>query len=162
MTGDTYRHRVNALAIIAASAFAGANMFIGTSMGVYWLSLDPLDFVTRFGPQFQRFLLTIMPLFLLTLVGLVLSARLDWQHRPARRNWSVAIGLYIVLSLITLAFHMPENLRLLAGEYTAGQADAARAYWLWGHVPRIILGFLIPVYVFRALVSGASGPARAG
>ncbi|MEM1363749.1 MAG: anthrone oxygenase family protein [Pseudomonadota bacterium] len=153
MTDDTYRYRVNALALIASAAFGGANMFIGTSMGVYWLSLDPLDFMNSFGSQFQRFLFTIMPLFLLMLVGIVLSARLDWQRQSVRRSWVVAIGLYVVLSLITVGFHMPENLRLIAAEYTSEQADAARSYWLLGHVPRVILGFLIPWYVFKAITA---------
>ena len=151
MTPDSYRHRVNALALIAGSGFAGANMFIGTSMGVYWLSLDPLDFMHNFGPQFQRFLITIMPLFLLTFVGLVLSARLDWHNPVPRRSWLIAISLYAVLSLITLAYHMPENLRLLAADYTPEEAQAARLYWLSGHVPRVFLGFLIPIYMFAAL-----------
>lgn len=153
MTNDTYRYRINALALIAASAFGGANMFIGTSMGVYWLSLDPLEFMNNFGPQFQRFLFTIMPLFLLTLVGIVLSARLDWQNPTARQSWIIAIVFYVVLSLITVGFHMPENLRLIAVEYTAEQADAARTYWLLGHVPRVILGFLIPWYIFKAVAT---------
>ena len=81
MTSDTYRRNVNALAIVASATFAGGNLFIGLSMGSYWMSLDPIVFMQGFWPQFTTFLYTIMPLFLLTLVGLVLSARLDWRSR---------------------------------------------------------------------------------
>jgi hypothetical protein len=51
----SYRSRVTALAIIASAAFFGANAFIGLSMGVYWLSLSPADFVAQFFPQFRRY-----------------------------------------------------------------------------------------------------------
>jgi hypothetical protein len=46
-----YRSRVNALAVITSAAFFGANAFIGLSMGVYWLSLPPADFVAQFFPS---------------------------------------------------------------------------------------------------------------
>ena len=65
----SYRSRVNALAVIASAAFGGANLFIGASMGIYWLSLPPADFVAQFFVQFSNFLFTIMPLFLLMLAG---------------------------------------------------------------------------------------------
>ncbi|MEM6636717.1 MAG: hypothetical protein AAF667_12610 [Pseudomonadota bacterium] len=153
MTIVSHRYRVNALAIIASSAFAGGNLFIGLSMGTYWLSLDPIDFMNGFGPQFQRFLFTIMPLFLLTLLGIVLSLRLDNQMPALRRIWWRAILAYVLLSLITLGYHMPENLRLLAAEYTAAEAEASRTFWLLGHVPRVILGFCIPWFVFQAIAA---------
>jgi hypothetical protein len=155
---DSYRRRVNALAIVASAAFFGGNLFIGLSMGGYWLSLDPLEFMHGFWGQFSAFLYTIMPLFLLTLVGLVLSARLDWQQPRLKRLWLMAIGLYAATSLITLAFHMPENLRLHAALYTVEDAAAARAYWLAGHVPRILLSLGIPLLALRAVVDRLSLP----
>lgn len=155
MTKDLNRYRVNALAIIASSAFAGGNLFIGLSMGPLWLSLDPIDFMNGFGPQFMRFLLTIMPLFLLTLVGIVMSLRLDKDAPEVRRIWWRAIFAYIALSLITLGYHMPENLRLLAVGYTSAEADAARTFWLLGHIPRVFLAFCIPWFVFRAITMRA-------
>ena len=150
-----YRRRINALAIVASAAFARGNLFIGLSMGAYWLSQDPLDFMQGFWAQFTGFLYTIMPLFLLTLVGLVLSARLDWDQPKLRRLWLIAIGLYVVVSLITLGFHMPENLRLREAIYTSDQAAAARLRWLIGHIPRIVLSFGIPLLAIRAVVERA-------
>ena len=155
-THDTYRRRVNALAIVASAAFFGGDLFIGLSMGGYWLSLAPLDFMNGFWGQFTAFLYTIMPLFLLTLVGLVLSARLDWQQPQLKRLWLWAIGLYVVVSLITLGYHMPENLRLHAALYTADEAAAARAYWLVGHIPRIFLSLGIPLLALRAVIDRLS------
>lgn len=151
MTHDTYRHRVNALAIVASSAFAGGNLFIGLSMGAYWLSLDPIVFMQGFWPQFTNFLFTIMPLFLLTFVGLILSARLDWDQPKLKRLWLIAVGLYVVISLITLGYHMPENLRLRDAIYTSEEASAARQGWLLVHIPRIVLAFGIPLVALRAV-----------
>ncbi len=148
---ESYRRRVNALAIVASAAFAGGNLFIGLSMGAYWMSLDPLVFMHGFWPQFTRFLNTIMPLFVLTLVGLILSARLDWHQPELKRLWRIAIALYVVTSLITLGFHMPENLRLRDALYTPEQASAARLYWLIGHVPRVLLSIGIPLIALRAV-----------
>lgn len=148
---ESYRRRVNALAIVASAAFAGGNLFIGLSMGAYWMSLDPLLFMHGFWPQFTSFLYTIMPLFVLTLVGLILSARLDWHQPELKRLWGIGIALYVVTSLITLGFHMPENLRLRDALYTPEQASAARLYWLIGHVPRVLLSIGIPLLALRAV-----------
>jgi hypothetical protein len=154
------RQRINALTITASAAFAGGNLFIGLSMGAYWLKQDPLEFMHGFWPQFTTFLYTIMPLFLLTLVGLILSARLDWDQPKLRRLWLIAIGLYVVVSLITLGFHMPENLRLRAASYTSDQAAAARVRWLVGHIPRVILSFGIPLLAIRAVVNRVHLPEK--
>jgi hypothetical protein len=172
----SYRSRVNALAVITSAAFFGANAFIGLSMGVYWLTLPPADFVAQFFPQFSNFLYTIMPLFLAMLVGLILSARIDWHNAPARRNWVIALQLYLAVSLITIFYHMPLNVRLaaaigspvgdaldfyksiaLVGPVTEENASTIRATWLLGHIPRVLLTLAIPVYALRAL---AAGPTR--
>lgn len=155
MNDEKYRFRLKAVTVIASSAFAGANLFIGLSMGVFWLSLAPLEFVNDFGPQFQRFLLTIMPLFLVTLAGLILSLRMDWDRSELRRNWLYALCAFVALSLITLGFHVPENLRLLSAAYSAENADAARNYWLLGHIPRVILAFCVPWFAFRSIMARA-------
>ena len=150
-----YRRLVNSIAIAASAAFAGGNLFIGLSLGAYWLGQDPLDFIHGFWTQFSAFLYTIMPLFLLTLLGLVLCAHLDRDQPKLRRLWLIAIGLYVVISLITLGFHMPENLRLREAAYTADQATAARLRWLIGHIPRVVLSFGIPLLAIRAVVERA-------
>ncbi len=172
MTDGPYKFRVNGLAIIASAAFAGANLFIGFSMGAYWLRLSPADFIAQFFPQFSNFLYTIMPLFLLMPVGLILSARLDRHNAPARRNWVIALWLYLAVSLITIFYHMPLNLRLaaaigspvadaldfykstaLTGSVTGENSATIRTLWLLGHIPRVLITFAIPVYALRALAA---------
>jgi hypothetical protein len=117
-----------------------------------------------------------MPLFLAMLVGLILSARLDWHNAPARQNWVIALWLYLAVSLITIFYHMPLNVQLaaaigspvgdalafyksiaLVGPVTEDNAATIRATWLLGHAPRVLLTLAIPVYALRAL---AAGPTR--
>lgn len=176
MPTDLYRTRVNALAVIASAAFGGANLFIGASMGVYWLGLPPADFAAQFFPQFSNFLFTIMPLFILMLVGLILSARIDRNLPAARRNWVIALWLYLAVSLITIFYHMPLNVRLaaaigspvgdtldfyksiaLAGPVTDENAGTIRSLWLLGHIPRVLITLAIPIYALRALSARTKG-----
>jgi hypothetical protein len=175
MQSDIHRSQVNGLAVVTSAAFFGANLFIGLSMGAYWLTLPPVGFVAQFFPQFSNFLYTIMPLFLAMLVGLILSARLDWHIVPARRNWVIALGLYLGLSLITIFYHMPLNVSLaaatgspvgnaldfykaisLVGPVTEENATTIRAVWLLGHIPRVLITLAIPVYVLRAMAAATT------
>lgn len=85
MTPDTYRKTVNIMAVIASAAFAGGGLLILVSYGIRWLGTDPLVWRAGFWDEFVNFALTIIPLNLITLIGLVLSVRLDWQNLPVRR-----------------------------------------------------------------------------
>ncbi|MBI1416777.1 MAG: hypothetical protein GC146_06080 [Limimaricola sp.] len=170
MSSNPYRSRINTLAVVTSAAFGGANLFIGLSMGAYWLRLAPDEFVAEFFPQFSNFLFTIMTLFVIMLVALVLSARLDRHETLARRNWLIALWLYLAVSLITVFYHMPLNMRLaaavgspvadllgffqriaLTGPVTADNAATIRAIWLLGHIPRVLITLAIPVYALRAM-----------
>lgn len=161
MKSETYRRSVNALVIIASAAFAGGNLFIGLSIGPRWMALDPLTWMNGFWSQFTGFAYTIIPLFMLTLIGLVLSARLDWRQSRLRRLWLIAIALYVLTSLITLGYHLPENFRLRAGGYSAAEADAVRSLWLGLHIPRILLAFGIPIASLWAVFERSTVPIKA-
>ena len=146
-----YRRNINTMTVVAAAGFAGANLFIGLSMGAIWLDADPLSFMNGFWDQFTRFTYTIMPLFTLTLVGLVLSARLDWGDAQIRRLWLIAIGLYIATSAITMLYHLPLNFALRAAEFNMEEAAGARSGWLIWNIPRVVLAFAIPTVALRAI-----------
>ncbi|MEM1183657.1 MAG: hypothetical protein AAGI53_01510 [Planctomycetota bacterium] len=141
---------VDGLAIIGSSAFAGSNLFIGLSVGLHWLRLDPLDFAFGFWDQFVMFTLTIMPLFTLTLVGLVCAAKRDWNHAHIRRSRLSAITCFVIVSLITVVLHVPINLALRTPQFTASEASAIRLRWLVGHVPRILLTGAVAWFTWRA------------
>lgn len=82
----------------------------------------------------------------------------------------IALWLYLGLSLITILYHMPLNVRLaaavgspigdvlafykaiaLVGPVTEENATTIRAVWLLGHIPRVLITLAIPVYALRAM-----------
>lgn len=174
--------RLIAFTLISSAAFAGGNLFIGLSIGGYWISLSPVDYMAVFFGQWLFFLLTIMPLLLMTLYGLIKSAKYDADTPAIASYWRPAILCLIATCLITILFHMPLNLRLGAATFTPEQAansalygvlsifgrvtpenaDFTRTLWLIGHVPRIILAIAIPYLVIGAALKrhdmAASGP----
>lgn len=138
-------------ALISSSAFAGCNVFIGISMGTHWLRLDPAEYASGFWIQFQTFLLTVMPLFILVLFGLAWSARISLQGSNARRLWLLAIACYAAVSLITITLHLPINLRFQNPQFTIEETITARNLWLIGHIPRVLLACAIPALVWTAI-----------
>lgn len=155
MTDATYRKTVNIVAIAASAAFAGGGLLILLSYGIRWLGTDPLVWRAGFWDEFLNFAITIIPLNMITLVGLVLSVRLDWQDRPIRRVWMIAIGLYVANTVFTLGYFIPQNVLLIRDSYTAAEASQVRATWLGLHVLRVIIAAAVPVYAMRAVIRRA-------
>jgi hypothetical protein len=167
-----YRSRVNALAVITSAAFFGANLFIGLSMGVYWLSLPPADFVAQFFPQFSNFLFTIMPLFVADACGPdpVGPARLAECPGTAELG-DRAVALPGGLADHDLLSHAAQRAscggdRVADGGCTGflqehcpgrsgdgGERSHDRGLWLLGHIPRILVTFATAIFVLRALAA---------
>ncbi len=120
-----------------------------------------------------------MPLLLMSLYGLILSARRD-AHDPAIRGlWRLAILCWVATCLITLVFHMPLYLRLgaatFSAEATAGSAlhgllgifgsvtpesaGCTRTIWLLGHLLRIGLAIAVFYFAARAVFDRRAGAA---
>lgn len=155
MNDTTYRKTVNILAVIGSAAFAGGGLLILLSYGIRWLGTDPLVWRAGFWDEFVNFALTIIPLNMITLVGLVLSARLDWQDRPIRQTWMIAIWLYVANTVFTLSYFIPQNILLIWDSYTAAQASSIRATWLGLHVLRVVIATAVPVYAILAVIRRA-------
>lgn len=173
MTDSAYRENVAIAAVALCAAFAGCNLFIGLSMGPYWLSLDGPQYYAEFWAQFQRFLFTIMPLFLGSFAALVLALRADAQETLSRRDWKRALACYAMVTLVTAIWHLPINLSIgaaaldLAGappsEFgpwigvfgTASIEDAEKNKWFWllGHLLRILLAGAMTFFAMRASTS---------
>lgn len=155
MADEIYRKTVNIIAVVASAAFAGGGLLILLSYGIRWLGTDPLVWRAGFWDEFVNFDLTIIPLNMITLVGLVLSARLDWQDRPIRRTWMIAIWLYVANTVFTLSYFIPQNILLIWDSYTAAQASSIRATWLGLHVLRVVIATAVPVYAILAVIRRA-------
>ena len=152
MRPDTYRNTVNITAVIASAAFAGGGLLILVSYGIRWLGTDPLVWRAGFWDEFLNFALTIIPLNLITLVGLGLSVRLDWQDRPVRRLWMWAVWLYIANTVFTLGYFIPQNILLIGDSYAAAEASSIRATWLGLHVIRVAIALAVPVFALLAIL----------
>jgi hypothetical protein len=101
---------------VASAAFAGGGLLILVSYGIRWLGTDPLVWRAGFWDEFLNFALTIIPLNLITLIGLGLSVRLDWQDRPVRRLWMWAVWLYVANTVFTLGYFHPSEYQADLGQ----------------------------------------------
>ncbi|GGC00723.1 hypothetical protein GCM10011363_16670 [Marivita lacus] len=155
MTPDTYRKAVNMTAVVASAAFAGGGLLILVSYGIRWLGTDPLVWRTGFWDEFLNFALTIIPLNLITLVGLFFSVRLDWKNLPVRRLWMWAVWLYVANTVFTLGYFIPQNILLIWDSYTAAEASSVRATWLALHVIRVAIALAVPVFALLAVLKHA-------
>lgn len=155
MTPNPYRKTVNITAVVASAAFAGGGLLILISYGVRWLGTDPLVWRAGFWDEFLNFALTIIPLNLITLVGLILSVRLDWQDRQVRRVWMWATLLYVANTVFTLGYFIPQNILLIWDSYTAAEASGVRATWLALHVIRVAIALAVPVFALLAILKNS-------
>ena len=101
--------------------------------------MESLDWQAGFWGEFSAFAVAIVPAFLLALVGIVLSRRNAASMPQARRWWTIALVLWVINSVVTSAYHLPENLALRGLTYSAQEADAVRTMWLALHVPRVLM-----------------------
>ena len=152
MKPDSYRKTVDITAVVASAAFAGGGLLILVSYGLRWLATDPLVWRAGFWDEFLNFALTIIPLNLITLIGLVLSVRLDWENLPVRRLWMWAVWLYGANTLFTLGYFIPQNILLIWDTYTSAEASNVRATWLGLHVIRVAIAVAVPVFAMRAIL----------
>ena len=152
MTPDTYRRAVNITAVVASAAFAGGGLLILVSYGIRWLGTDPLVWRSGFWDEFVNFAFTIIPLNLITLVGLILSVRVDWQNRPVRRVWMWAVWLYLANTVFTLGYFIPQNIFLIWDTYSPTEASNVRATWLGLHVIRVAIAVAVPVFALLAII----------
>lgn len=152
MTPATYRRSVNIAAAVGSAAFAGGGLLILVSYGIRWRGTDPLVWRAGFWDEFLNFALTIIPLNLITLVGLVLSVRLDWRNHTVRRVWMWAVWLYVANTVFTLGYFIPQNVLLIWDNYTAAEASNVRATWLGLHVIRVAIALAVPVFALLAIL----------
>ncbi len=146
-------------AIVGSGIFTGGGLLIGIS-GVRWLKMDALEWQAGFWGEFTSFAVAIIPAFLLALIGIFVSRRNAASVPQARRWWTIALVLWVINSLITSAYHLPENLALRGLSYSAQEADAVRTMWLALHVPRVLLSLGMFVSTVLAGLHGAAAQPR--
>ena len=152
------------MAIAATGGFAGGGLLIGVGPGSRWLGMDPMVWQTGFWSEFIAFAVAIVPLFLLSFIGMFLSRRTDIDIPEARWWWTAGLMMWGVNCLITSVYHLPVNLYLQGLTYTAAEAETVRTTWLALHVPRVLLAIGTHLAAVQAalIASAAHGAMRGG
>ena len=141
------------IAAVGLGAYTGVMLAIGLGLGRYWLSLPPLEFATWFTANFQFLLPTVLATLPLALAGTVWSLRLA-RDEAARRQWWIALALLSVTMVVTLAYHLPANIRIWSGELDDPQVRGELTWWLWFHFTLRIAPALGAAWLVAGLATG--------
>jgi uncharacterized membrane protein len=129
----------NILGVSGSAMFAGAMLTIGVTLGGYWKSLPPSEFLDWFG-QNVRFIMRVIPFVLVpALVGLGGSLWLGWAEANARLLWSAAIACILAVLALTIVWFVPANAAFASKSIPLDQAPARLNAWLIVHSVRIAL-----------------------
>ena len=135
----------NALAISGSAMFAGVMLAIGVTLGGYWKSLPPEDFLNWFS-QNNHFIMRAIPLAVIpTLVGLAGSLWLGWSDRKARTLWLAASGCVVAVFIMTIGYYVPTNADFAARSVPPEQVPGKLDTWLLLHNLRIALAAIASV-----------------
>lgn len=143
--------RDHLIAIMASGGFAGGGLLIGVAAGRRWLEMDPMVWQQGFWAEFLGFAVAIVPLFLLTFVGLYRSRRADIDVPAARWWWTAGLVMWGINCVITSAYYLPVNIQLSGVPFSPEEAEAVRTLWLALHAPRVLLA----IGTFLAAAQGA-------
>lgn len=135
---------LNILGVCGSGVFTGAMLVIGLTLGTYWQSLPPSEFLDWFAANGNLIGNTI-PLYVLpTVIGLLGSAWLAGAG-STRTLWLVAFAAIAVLLIITFAYHLPLNARFAAKAVPVEEVAGALSGWMAFHWARIGLGLVAAV-----------------
>jgi len=126
----------NILAICGAAGFSGVMLSIGVTLGGYWQSLAPDEFLNWFAKN-NQFVSKAIPLIVLpTLIGIVGSVWFSWGNADLKYWLASALCLLVVI-VLTFAFFVPANTAFADGTLGATEAAAKLNQWLTIHNVRI-------------------------
>lgn len=130
---------LNILAISGSAMFAGVMLTIAVTLGGYWKSLPPSDFLDWFS-QNGEFIMRTIPLVVApTLIGLAGSLWLGWSESEARALWIGAIMCIATVLILTAAWFLPTNAQFAAKLIPLDEVPARLDTWLMIHNVRIAL-----------------------
>jgi hypothetical protein len=133
------------LAVCGAATFTGVMLSIGLTLGAYWKSLPPGEFLDWFSANNHLIARTIPLVVLPTLIGLAGSLWLHWTKPTGRYLWLTSLGCIMGILIITFGYHVPTNSSFAAKSIPIEQVPATLDLWLWLHWVRIALGLAASV-----------------
>jgi hypothetical protein len=131
------------IAICGSGVFTGAMLTIGLTLGGFWKSLPPAEFLDWFSTNESLIVQSIAVAAVPTMVGVLGS--LWFGPNSARLWWGVAVVALLALGAITAIFHLPINAVFAAKSIPLDQVAATVDRWLLVHNARIALGLLATV-----------------
>lgn len=135
----------NILAVCGAAVFTGVMLNIGLTLGAYWRSLPPAEFLEWFSRN-GHFVGRTIPLYLApTILGMAGSFWLEWSDSHQRHLWGTALICILALLVITAIYHLPMNSQFAAKAVSPDQVPAALTMWLRLHAVRVALGLIASV-----------------
>lgn len=129
---------VNIVAVSTTAAFCGVMICIGVTLGGYWQSLPPEDFLTWFqannGFVARSVPLTVAP----ALVGLIASVSMAWGNSESWLWLGSTLCLTAVL-ILTVTYFVPSNTAFASGDIHAREVPYRLRQWLLVHGVRILV-----------------------
>ena len=123
--------------VVGTAAYAGVMVAIGLGLGGYWATVPPGVWATQFEAVFPFLVPCIAVTLLPGLVGVASQLVAAWRQPDARRPWLVALAAIGVSLLVTVAYHVPANLRIWSGSLEAEALRTELIWWLAFHVVRL-------------------------
>jgi len=136
---------INVVAVCGTAIFTGVLLNIGITLGSYWKSLPPAEFLDWFERN-SHFVSRAIPFALVpTVLGLAGSLWAGWADGPQRMLWGSALACMVVLLAITAIFNGPLNSQFASKTMASDGVPAALDTWLIAHTARITLGIVASV-----------------
>lgn len=140
------------ISIISIAAFIGNLLVIGLGFGMYWQTLDPMEFMRQFSIQFPLLLAPTMGILLPAIIATVAMVIKTKNQPTVRKNWVIALIGLIVTCTITSIYHLPTNFGFMDMKYSAEVATSKLNLWLilhWVRAAFVVIASIFSVKAFK-------------
>ncbi len=133
------------IAICGIAVFTGVMLNIGLTLGAYWKSLPPSDFLEWFKTN-SHFIARTIPLVTIpALIAVIATIWLNWDQSTVRNLWLISLLFLLGIAAITFSWHLPTNVIFVSKQISAEDVAPKLNLWLQLHAIRIIFGFCATV-----------------
>lgn len=138
------------------AGFSGVMLTIGVTLGGYWKSLSPAEFLEWFANN-NQFVSNAIPLIVLpTIIGLVGSVWMSWTVATVRLLWLTSGLLILIVLIMTVVYFVPTNTAFATSGIEAASVTAKLNQWIMIHYVRISLAMVGAVLGIIATVRHAA------
>ena len=131
----------NILAICGSAGFSGVMICIGVTLGGYWRTLPPQDFLNWFAANNQFVAMSVPVIVGPALIGLIGSVWMAW-NTPTQMLWVLSTLCLIGVIILTAAYFVPTNNAFANGTIDPADVAAKLNQWLSIHYARIGIAML--------------------